>query len=251
MTEDCAICGDPAEVQCDDCYAPLCGGECYDKHCCEMDGRPDREIDRVKKKFETERKARISVESQLEDEEEAAMKSGGILSDVCDVLFRDETRALTHGYEGVLDRAKELVGRVTDLEQERIRIREIAFSTKPDLNGMGRHQLETIIGAQATELVARSEEVERTRNVADAEREARRELEAILACYEADPNHPEPPVVKGALDAQARAEKKAFEQRNRANTLADALREVRPNLHRVAHCGAVIDAALEAKGDET
>jgi hypothetical protein len=35
----------------------------------------------------------------------------GLLADVCDILFADGDRAATHGYEGLLDRARALVGR--------------------------------------------------------------------------------------------------------------------------------------------
>lgn len=43
---------------------------------------------------------------QRNQEEGSAMHSGGILSDVADAVFGDETRAETHGYDGVLDEVK-------------------------------------------------------------------------------------------------------------------------------------------------
>jgi hypothetical protein len=46
---------------------------------------------------------------QRDAEEKAAMCSGGILSDVCDVVFDDPRRAMTHGYDGVVQRCRELI----------------------------------------------------------------------------------------------------------------------------------------------
>ena len=50
-----------------------------------------------------------TLEEMLYEEEKCAEESGGILSDVCDILFNDPNRAATHGYEGVIERAKLLM----------------------------------------------------------------------------------------------------------------------------------------------
>lgn len=49
---------------------------------------------------------------QRNDEETAALHSGGILSDVCDVVFDDPDRAAKHGYDGVVERCRELVAKL-------------------------------------------------------------------------------------------------------------------------------------------
>ncbi len=49
------------------------------------------------------------LRQQARQEEEAAMHSGGILSDVCDIAFDDEGRAMTEGYDGIRERVRELV----------------------------------------------------------------------------------------------------------------------------------------------
>lgn len=56
-------------------------------------------------------------------------------------------------------------------------------------------------------------------------------LESLLAAYESDPKHPEPPIVKGALDAQAEAEQRCFAMRSRIHNACDRLRAVsgKPN----------------------
>ena len=61
-------------------------------------------VDAVGKLLEEKRK----VEAQLTTEEECAMNSGGILSDVCDLVFDDPERAATHGYEGVKEKIVEM-----------------------------------------------------------------------------------------------------------------------------------------------
>jgi len=48
------------------------------------------------------------LEAQLTAEEQCAMNSGGILSDVCDLVFDDPERAATHGYEGVKEKIVEM-----------------------------------------------------------------------------------------------------------------------------------------------
>lgn len=45
----------------------------------------------------------------VEQEEQEALNSGGILSDVCDIAFNDEGRAMTAGYDGIRERVRELV----------------------------------------------------------------------------------------------------------------------------------------------
>lgn len=55
------------------------------------------ECDELKKRCE-------KLEAQLTTEEQCAMESGGILSDVCDLVFDDPERAATHGYEGVKEK---------------------------------------------------------------------------------------------------------------------------------------------------
>ena len=49
------------------------------------------------------------LRQQAQQEEEAAINSGGILSDVCDIAFNDEGRAMTEGYDGIRERVRELV----------------------------------------------------------------------------------------------------------------------------------------------
>lgn len=46
---------------------------------------------------------------QRDAEEKAAIHSVGILSDVCDVVFADPQRAMTHGYDGVVERCRIMV----------------------------------------------------------------------------------------------------------------------------------------------
>ena len=43
------------------------------------------------------------LQRMLNAEEADALKSGGILSDVCDIAFSDEMRAEMHGYEGIVE----------------------------------------------------------------------------------------------------------------------------------------------------
>lgn len=59
------------------------------------------ECDELKKRCE-------KLEAQLTTEEECAMNSGGILSDVCDLVFDDPERAATHGYKGVHNKIAEI-----------------------------------------------------------------------------------------------------------------------------------------------
>jgi len=62
------------------------------------------------------------VVRQRDAEERDAMHSGGILSDVCDAAFGDDSRAEMHSYDGVVERVKLLVGQV-----DRLRAREAAL----------------------------------------------------------------------------------------------------------------------------
>lgn len=87
----------------------------------------------------------------------------------------------------------------------------------------GRH-ISMCFGEEAREIVAesRDEAVVALATMLFEEHTRTQKLEALLACYEADPKHPEPPVVKGALDVQETAEKKAAAEQRRADALAAA-----------------------------
>lgn len=63
-----------------------------------------------------------TVTLQRNAEEEAAMHSGGILSDVADILYGDTTRAETHGYRGVKTRARNVV---REVKRQRSQIGEL------------------------------------------------------------------------------------------------------------------------------
>lgn len=67
------------------------------------------ECDELKKRCE-------KLEAQLTAEEQRAMESGGILSDVCDLVFDDPERAATHGYEGVKEKIVDLKNKVRFFE---------------------------------------------------------------------------------------------------------------------------------------
>jgi hypothetical protein len=58
---------------------------------------------------------RDMAQSSWDDEHEAANHSGGILSDVCDVVFADADRAAKHGYDGVLEQCKSIVAAHRDV----------------------------------------------------------------------------------------------------------------------------------------
>jgi len=54
----------------------------------------------------------VTAERDRLAEELEAERSGevcGMLADLCDILFEDKERAATHGYEGVVDKAREVV----------------------------------------------------------------------------------------------------------------------------------------------
>jgi hypothetical protein len=53
-----------------------------------------------------------------QQEHESANEAHGLLADICDALFGDEERALNHGYEGVVEKAKELRAEVARLRGE-------------------------------------------------------------------------------------------------------------------------------------
>lgn len=57
------------------------------------------------------KRTREELESMLDAEVESGHKAHGLLADICDAAFGDPERAATHGYEGVLERVKELVER--------------------------------------------------------------------------------------------------------------------------------------------
>ncbi len=68
---------------------------------------------------------RANVGACAEPEGDLSAYSGGILSDVCDIAFRDEDRAMLKGYEGIKERVRALVeteqrfqGRVSELRGE-------------------------------------------------------------------------------------------------------------------------------------
>ena len=107
-------------------------------------------------------------------EEEHAMHSGGILSDVCDVLFEDESRAALHGYDGVLERARELVAERNRLKgqtllspvaevaalKERARIAEA-------VGGLAEHQGSIALEVDWVERAKRWERLKTTRRITD------------------------------------------------------------------------------------
>jgi len=49
------------------------------------------------------------LREHIDQQEEQHLAESGLLSDLCDLLFGDETRAETHGYDGVLDRARDVL----------------------------------------------------------------------------------------------------------------------------------------------
>lgn len=60
---------------------------------------------------------------QRDAEERAAMHSGGLLSDVCDIAFANTERAMRNGYDGIRERVAFLV----DLAGEQRDSEELAF----------------------------------------------------------------------------------------------------------------------------
>ena len=58
------------------------------------------------------------LEEQRDAEEAAAMHSGGILSDICDIVFDDSERAIRHGYDGVREKVIELKRSLVEARKE-------------------------------------------------------------------------------------------------------------------------------------
>ncbi len=50
----------------------------------------------------------LAAERRADSEEAASLESGGILSDVCDIAFEDENRAMDHSYDGICDQVRGL-----------------------------------------------------------------------------------------------------------------------------------------------
>jgi len=71
------------------------------------ENRADKLADRV-----------MQLEKALADEEEKGTENAGLLADLTDNLFEDDERAAKHGYIGVVERAKELVGQLKEATQK-------------------------------------------------------------------------------------------------------------------------------------
>ncbi len=82
-------------------------GETADPH--KVIGLQDTTIEILRATVDELKNAKIGLQRVLADEERDAMHSGGILSDVCDIAFDDEGRAMTAGYDGIRERVRELV----------------------------------------------------------------------------------------------------------------------------------------------
>jgi hypothetical protein len=71
------------------------------------------EVSAIAKEFDRrheEAKVKIvALEDAFAREEEGATEKAGMLADLADILFEDERRAMDHGYEGLLDRARAVV----------------------------------------------------------------------------------------------------------------------------------------------
>ena len=121
------------------------------------------------------------LKASLEVEEEAAQVSGGILSNVCDILFEDPERAATHGYEGVQNKAKdyvERVGQTRDFElQKKILLKILDIVESMDIG-----ELPTIVQQLQNEHDRREAAREGMQKIVDQETAARAvELDAITA----------------------------------------------------------------------
>ncbi|MHC4397974.1 MAG: hypothetical protein ACYS1A_20210 [Planctomycetota bacterium] len=90
-----------------------------------------------------------AAETRADEEHESANEAHGLLANVCDALYGDEERALNHGYEGVVEKAKELqasvyrrlkhfemVGRLLEPIREKRHTGEPARSDREELEAL-------------------------------------------------------------------------------------------------------------------
>lgn len=121
MSPGPAPCGD--HVECSACINRL---DCLCPHCGRPLRLPDRETSTLEAKaaaFDSCNRARAAAEEhvdqlqaeigalkrQLDAEEKGAERNSGLLADLADILFGRNDRALLKGYEGLIERARELV----------------------------------------------------------------------------------------------------------------------------------------------
>lgn len=91
------------------------------------------------------------LEAQLAAEERCATESGGILSDICDLVFDDPERASTNGYEGVKEEIVKLKERAANMHATSRRAHDILtdvcsllFSEPGDYRGYGDIKAEIV-----------------------------------------------------------------------------------------------------------
>lgn len=75
---------------------------------CEEIKEAQNDLEAAQKEHDELKNRCEKLEAQLTAEEQRAMESGGILSDVCDLVFDDPERAATHGYNGVHNKIAEI-----------------------------------------------------------------------------------------------------------------------------------------------